>query len=904
MAFPDDPLDLTVELAIGADIHADPATWDWTDFTSRTEGVASTVSITRGRRSRVGQYAPMQVSAVVDNTDGALARHNPNSTYFGQLKKNTPMRVRVDNGSGPVTRAAAYVPGFPPRWDRTGRNNTVTLKAVGITDRLGRGRVLQSPLRRTMVGVSPDDYQPQEYWSLEEGSSATQFASGLAGGTTVTPTTGIDFASDSDLVSSLPLPVFYPGTIAVFPVRTYTDTGQWAVQMAIKPSATGYPFTVFLTGGTARRVDVALNFSTLEISVAVYDVGGSSLMSMTATIPNIVGEWASVVLSSRQNIGGGNGQFDINLITDDGFTSWSTGNVVASAVYGRPTSIRLAPTTDTAFGHLGLYVNPAFAIGIDDVYNARTAASAWAGEMAHERAERLCKEARVPFTTAATVSQRMGPQTTRRLLDLLRECADVDSGLLVENMDFGITFVSAGERYNLAPSITLDYTADDIMAPWDPTDDDQDYVNTVVASRDGGSSVPLADEDEVDEVGEYGVPITPNVETDGQLTEVGGWRLHLGLDDDLTWPAVSPNIQNNSTLLDDWLATDLGHALHVTDHPEPLAPDTIRQIIEGYTEVWGLHTATATAILSPQAPWDVAELDDDDSGKLDTAGTVMHVAATSGATSFTVHTEVLPKWTTDAGEMPIPILTSGQVNSVTAIANVSSAFVAAGTVAHGNNASVTPTMPAGVQAGDLLLVWAAIRNSGTGTVNTPSGYTVLLQSGNTALLGKIHTGTETAPQITFTGGVANADTSAQMAAFRGVSMTVHASTAQLNSSAQDIAWPALDISRDNCTVLALGWKQDDWTSVTSTMTEIGEPDTATGDDQGITWAYTLQTTAAAIAAAGFTVTGGASAISRGAVIALATDIQTMTVTRGTNDVTKAIAAGEQVNVYRPARLAL
>jgi hypothetical protein len=498
----------------------------------------------------------------------------------------------------------------------------------------------------------------------------------------------------------------------------------------------------------------------------------------------------------------------------------------------------------------------------------------------------------------------MGPQGTSRLLDLLRECANTDVGLLHENMTFGLTYVSSSERYNLDAAITLAYGSRHILPPWEPDDDDQDFYNDITATRTDGSSYRAADEDSIDEVGEYNDPINPNVETDDQLQHVANWRLNLGLNDELTWPAVHPNLLLGGSLLNSWLAADLGDVLHVTGHPSPLAPDDIRQVIEGYTETLGSFTYTASVILSPAAPWDVGEYDDDDLGKLDTAGTIMHVAATSGATSFTVATTVLPKWTTDAGEMPIPILVSGQVNSVTAIANVSPSFLAAGTVAHGNNASVTPTMPAGVQAGDLLLVWAAIRNSGTGTVNTPSGYTVLLESGNVKLLGKVHTGTESAPQITFTGGVAGADTSAQMAAFRGTGITVHASTAQLNGSAQDIAYPALDISRANCTVLYLGWKQDDWTSVTSPGSEIGEPDTTTGDDQGIVWAYTLQTTATAVAAGSFTVTGGASAISRGAVIALCTDVQTLSVTRGTNGVTKAIAQNEPVNVYRAARLAL
>lgn len=188
----------------------------------------------------------------------------------------------------------------------------------------------------------------------------------------------------------------------------------------------------------------------------------------------------------------------------------------------------------------------------------------------------------------------------------------------------------------------------------------------------------------------------------------------------------------------------------------------------------------------------------------------------------------------------------------------------------GNNASVTPTIPTGVQPGDLLLILASIRNSGTGTVNTPTGWTKLVDAGNVVLLGRRYVTGDAAPTVTFTGGVANADTLAQMGAYRNCELLPVSSNTVLNASAQNINYPALTVTRDNCRIIAAGWKQDDWTSVATLpngYTENGEIISTAGDDAAMVWDRVPQTTATNIVAGAFTVTGGAAAISRGLVAA-------------------------------------
>lgn len=201
-------------------------------------------------------------------------------------------------------------------------------------------------------------------------------------------------------------------------------------------------------------------------------------------------------------------------------------------------------------------------------------------------------------------------------------------------------------------------------------------------------------------------------------------------------------------------------------------------------------------------------------------------------------------------------------------------FVASSTAVSAVNTSVTPTLPSGWAEGDLLVIWAAVRNSGAGAIVAPTGWTVMLQVDNIALLGRRATSSESNPTVTISGGVSGADVIAHMAAFRNAERTPAATAYQLNPSAQNITYPPMAGVESNWgAALYLGWKQDDWTSVAtlaSATAEIGEPVSTAGNDAGLVWDYQLMSTPVATAQGAFTVTGGASAISYGAQVILRT----------------------------------
>jgi hypothetical protein len=67
----------------------------WTDVTSKTR-VKDGISISRGRPDEAQEIPPATCQLTLDNRDGRFSLRNPTGTYYGKLRRNTPLRVTVD----------------------------------------------------------------------------------------------------------------------------------------------------------------------------------------------------------------------------------------------------------------------------------------------------------------------------------------------------------------------------------------------------------------------------------------------------------------------------------------------------------------------------------------------------------------------------------------------------------------------------------------------------------------------------------------------------------------------------------------------------------------------------------------------------------------------------------------
>lgn len=949
MAFPSTVINVTAELALGADITASPTTWAWTDVTDYVMAGAG-IRFARGGFGGQVQAPPGWCEFVALNTDGRWVPSNPSGAWYGQIGKGTPFRIVVDEGT-PSVRWTGFLTELPPRWDPSENLKVVTVRAGGIFQRLERGSTpLRSPLFRAFSGTSTP---PKSYWPAEDDSRATTLAE-FSGGMPMTWTGSLTVGDDGpDGSGALPELTTFVGLNGN--VTPHLATGVWSTAFVFLADAAPSADTVILrwkTNGSLPVWQLVLNplgGGVDTVTLEAYDAGGTKQLSDATNFGGTTsdyGRWTLFQTVAKQN---GTGvdytmlqMADLGDGTAGGNSSTGT---VASQTVGAVTSVIVPSTAKTNGMHMGHFA--AWDMDIDPLGAGPISAlalSGYAGSDAASRADQLAFEEGLIGAVFSASHVEMGPQEQDTFMNLMRGCEAASGGRLIEVMDpvgtsgLLVALLTNTDLENLSATMTLDHDQGQFAVDFAPTDDDQNLRNDWTATRTGatgpGSSarvVATSGNLTPEKVGTYADSVNVNVWRDDQLPDQASWRVGLGTVEGLRLPTVSVNLTRNPGLIPAWIACDIGSRITLTNPPAGMPPDDIDLLIEGWTEFIGPYTWYATMNCSPYAPWHVIRLASTSGDTNEFLGRLaedescaLRAAATSSALSFTVDPNVT-RWTTVADDFPLSITVKpagapgiGEKVTVSSIATTAGTFVAAGTQSNGDNSTRTPSLPAGIAAGDTLFIFAAIRST-TATVNDVTGYTRLSKvwpaTSNVALFAKVATASESSPSVAFTGGAAGDTCSAVMIALRGTPTSLDDLNDMVvdfipmfNASAQNIAYGGLyPYKVPGCIVVAFGWKQDDWTSVATLtgMTEAVDGPTTSGNDQGLVIDYVIQTTPALIPESSFVVTGGASAISRSAVVAFAAGYQTFTLSaRGVNGVSMAQSAGARVAVYDPAVLAL
>lgn len=916
-------IDVTLELAYGADPTADPSTWSWTPVQTDAKPI---IAIVRGRANELsGEPQSMTAQAEVNNDAGVYSPRNVTGANFGQLGANIPVRVRVNPGSGYNTRAVGLAVGLSPDWSAPQVNERIVVNATGPLRRLdGANWTAQSYLYGQIQALP----NLVAHWPLEDAAGSTVAASAVTGtpamvtdGTVLfaeeTPPTGASAAPDltaGGLVGTVPDGTFVTGGGATI---TVTNQTRWTVQFAALLAASGSTCVVaeWATTGGVAVWDVQATASAINLR---YWTGATATTLSTVAVDALDDLWHGYCVTIDAT------KLSITATLNvDGTTDSDT----VALVGGRIRSFRPNPDRSATVRSVVQVGIAASASAPAVVLNPEDAGS---GDDAQTRFQDVADAYGIVVDVAGTPgdSELVGPWQATDPMTLLRAAAAADEGLMIERRTGELGFDPHRVRENQAVAWALDCDAGHIESV---KADDGDLLlrNDWTITRDGGGQVQY----DIEEgrlgtamAGRYNDAATLNLHDDDQPRHHASYRAHVGTVDEIRFPAITVDLAAHPELVDDWLACDVGSRITVANLEQSMVgPGPHDLIIEGYTEVIDGIIWTVTLNCAPYSPYLIGtwgeddEGDDDDFvGHYDSDRIEVIVAADDNDTAWTVATDPV-SITTAAHPDSFPVLLRclaspvplpGETIRLTAAVAVSAAFGAVGAVDHDDNASLTPGLPAGLAAGQLMLLFAAIRNSGTGTVNAPSGWARLGEdeglepfsaTENVAVFYRyaLGGGADVGPTVTFTAGAAGATTSAQIASLTGVSGRVKAAVAQLNSSAGNIAYPALEVPVDNCVIVYFGWKQDDWTSVAAITgaTEIGDTSSTSGSDQGIVWDFAAQTLRSDITAGSFTVTGGASAISRGAVVALMTGVRTWTVERAVNGVATAQPVGTQLQLH-------
>lgn len=920
--------------AVAVEIHVDGAWLDITRLDDDTR-VLGDVTITRGASDQQGEPVPTEVNFRYLDNNLTLDGENPRSAYYRKISvPGTPLRVKVDG----EIRASLEIVAMPITPGQTPEINEMTVTAAGLLRQYDQGQPpLRSAAYRAFTAMVNDPYRVM-YVPFEEESEATTVAIATAGGSVTLGGPGtINFGAVESMSSARLAQFGSFDTFITFVLPPWTNTlDQHLAGSLVRWPAAGLLNNAiiwrwYFTGGGIDYVDL-LHTTGDVLQLQFYAAGAVVSTICTSDWTGILDDRESFLFCTFHQNGA-----DIDArIRATTATSWllQVSGTAAGLTLGRMYQIVMGTGSgcaDMGFGHVIVGSNKdAFGNFIDDLDSSSealvTGARGYNLEAAGARIQRLADEEEIPITVSGTASdtERLAPQGIDTLLGLIRTAARVDLGILAETRtELEISYRTRANLYNQAPTAQLALAH--LQPGFRPTSDDLRVVNDFTASRPGGSSARYAIPD--GDIYHYSTEAPPDgagfrsgseqvdVGSDDQLNEQAAWRAHLGAWRERRFSSVTFELAKDDlgTFTADEVAAvhalDLGDVItfDMTGAPAYVPYDELRLMVRGYTETLSrfLHTFTFDTI-----PADMYEVAQVDAGP----GSMLAAPIDDNDDFIRVQPGTGKPWSESSADLPYNIQVNGDPMTVTGASTDTPTFIAAGTASHANNADVTPGLPAGMtpDVGQLMIMVAAIRNSGTGTVNTPTGWEVLAQTSpqrNFTVFGRYYETGDVAPTVSFTAGAPNADTSARIAAFSSLSMALdYEVQGQLNSSAANVAYAAMPlrvagggegVRRTNNVTFIAAWKQDDTTGVTAAtgFTEAFEASTTTGDDQSIALDYRLDTAAAATAAGSKTWGGGAAAISRAFVFALR-PLQTLDVTRGVAGVAVAHGVGDEVHGWR------
>lgn len=648
------------------------------DATTKDVLARDSLNITRGRSDWSSQAQPSRATMSIKNPTGKYSPRHPASPYFGQLGRNTPIKVLMDG----VCRFHGEVSEWPQRHQP---DRHVPIEAAGVLRRLSGGspEPLRSALYRTMM-ADGGLQTPVAYWPMEEESGSTRLYSAITRNKPVRVDSLVRVAGYSGFAASAPIPTANDRTFHADISPHAPATTMTAMCLVHLPDsglvANDTPIMVANTTGSARYWRVRANINrTLNLQVANGD--GSTIGTTADTSFTLATEGAIILL--ELTTAGSDTTWELRVLNVGRTAASMTSGTVASKSWNRINRLTFGSNSnlgDTAIGHAALFTGT-----VDDAI-LLDALTGHAGETAGRRIERLCLEEDVPFTDGGydlDDTMRMGPQGLQSLVALLTECADADAGILYEPMEMpagdlpGLGYRPRASLYNTTATLTLDFDQNQVALPFDPTDDDQLMENDVAVTREGGATFRTQISDGalgIDTAGrKRGGPGTVNVETDLDAEQVSGWVAHLGTWDEPRVPQLTVSLTRKPALAAAAVAVDMGDRISLTNPPDWLPPDTLELMAQGYTEDLDSKTWRIVFNTTPYRAFQVVRLDAGPVKKIRAYDSALNAGINSSATSIQVKSlSGRWLWATSSVQMPIPIRIDGELLSVTAISGATS----------------------------------------------------------------------------------------------------------------------------------------------------------------------------------------------------------------------------------------
>jgi hypothetical protein len=284
----------------------------------------------------------------------------------------------------------------------------------------------------------------------------------------------------------------------------------------------------------------------------------------------------------------------------------------------------------------------------------------------------------------------MGYQLIDTFMNNVYDCAETDGGMLGESRSALSLFYRVRSSLEGRTDVALSYAASHLAAVPQPTEDDQAFTNDVTVTRPNGGSARATNTDGATSisappngVGPYTTAVSRNVSDESRLPSVAGWMMLTGSWDEARYPNLviglhRSQILGNATLTAQVIGLELGDTASLSGLPAGQPPDTVYELMQGYTEVLDHFTWTITYNCTPAAPYVNATVPGS-TFSVPRADATTHslggALTTTGASISLVTPAGSARWVDSANypaEFPFNIKITGEVITVNSITGTSS----------------------------------------------------------------------------------------------------------------------------------------------------------------------------------------------------------------------------------------
>jgi hypothetical protein len=620
----------TVRVAWGSQPMAPVPVWTTLPGTG-VGAVQAPLVITHGRPDEFSEVQPGTLSGALRNEDGRYTMGKTNGPYGTGVKIGRRVQVTLAHQGIHYTRHDGHSNGFPTTWPVGG--GLVAFSELSSTDRLKRlGQIgeLRSMLEEEILRDAPACYYPlsEPDGATSAGSiavppaaAATDWPFGLGGGSvsfgqgTGPGTDGLSAAmfgpqsqTSGRFLRANPVNVNTAASDAVT-LECFFNTSAVptpnAMAMAALTSGPGDDAVILgiWLGGQVQAFVIADGVGKFgNMSPAAYNDGHTHHAAVTLTR-------SAGVVTVRLYVDGVQRQTGT-------FLQGALGTFSQLDIGGYHVGANFAPYNGT-LSHVAAHPTALSASRLATHWQAGS--TGLTGERTDQRIARVADWIGLPTVDRAldVGDKTMGAQSTagKQPLDVMREAAAVEQGVLFISPAGKLTFHRLSRRYNrTTPDLTLDCAAEGhIQVGLIMPGDDFGMVNDMEVSRPGGASQRARNQTSVDEYGLYRDSLEAPCASDNEAQAIGNWRVGNYGTPRSRIPNLTVSLSRlhtvNPSLVAAIMRLEISSLVRLTNLPTQAPGTSVDVYVEGWTET--IDPAGGWAIevnCSPADHYTVAQL--------------------------------------------------------------------------------------------------------------------------------------------------------------------------------------------------------------------------------------------------------------------------------------------------------